>query len=45
MAAQIVRLAADPDLRWRLGRAGWERARAHHTWDRERSALLELMRL
>jgi glycosyltransferase involved in cell wall biosynthesis len=45
MAAQIVRLAADPDLRWRLGRAGWERARAHHTWDRERRALLELMRL
>ena len=45
MAAQIVRLAADPELRGRLGHAGWERARAHHTWDAERRALLELMRL
>jgi glycosyltransferase involved in cell wall biosynthesis len=45
MAAQIVRLAADPDLCWRLGYAGWARAREHYTWEREQKALLQLMRL
>jgi glycosyltransferase involved in cell wall biosynthesis len=45
MAAQIVRLAANPDLRWRLGYAGWERAREHYTWESEQKALLRLMGL
>jgi glycosyltransferase involved in cell wall biosynthesis len=45
MAAQVVRLAVDPDLRRQLGYAGWKRASEHYTWDRERRALLEIMRL
>jgi len=45
MAAQIVRLAMDRDLRVRLGRAAWARARQRFTWEGERQALLELMRL
>ncbi len=45
MAAQIVRLAMDFDLRARLGRAGWERARRCFTWEQERRALLDLMGL
>jgi glycosyltransferase involved in cell wall biosynthesis len=44
MAAQIVRLAVDPDLRSRFGRAAWQRAREHYTWDAERRALLAIMR-
>jgi len=43
MAAQIVRLASDADIRWRLGRAGWERARDRFTWEHERRALLDLL--
>jgi glycosyltransferase involved in cell wall biosynthesis len=45
MAAQVVRLAIDPDLRFRLGHAGWRRAREHYTWDGERKALLDIMHL
>jgi glycosyltransferase involved in cell wall biosynthesis len=44
MAAQIVRLAVDPDLRSRFGRAAWQRAGQHYTWEAERRALLEIMR-
>jgi glycosyltransferase involved in cell wall biosynthesis len=44
MAAQVVRLAADPDLRSRFGRAAWQRVREHYTWEAERRALLEIMR-
>jgi glycosyltransferase involved in cell wall biosynthesis len=45
MAAQIVRLAMDHDLRIRLGHAAWVCARERFTWERERQALLEIMRL
>jgi len=45
MAAQIVRLAMDHDLRVRLGHAAWVRTRERFTWERERQALLEIMRL
>ena len=44
MAAQMVRLATDPELRSRFGHAAWQRARDHYTWEAERSALLEIMR-
>jgi glycosyltransferase involved in cell wall biosynthesis len=45
MAGQMVRLAMDRDLRLRLGHAAWTRARERFTWERERQALLALMRL
>jgi colanic acid/amylovoran biosynthesis glycosyltransferase len=43
MAAAIVRLDSDPDLRAAMGAAGWRRARARFTHDREREALLALL--
>ena len=45
MAAQVVRLAMDGDLRLRLGHAAWARARERFTWERERQSLLALMHL
>ncbi len=45
MADRIVALARDPDLRNRLGAAGWARAREHYTWERERSELLRILGL
>jgi glycosyltransferase involved in cell wall biosynthesis len=45
MAAQMVRLAMDRDLRVRLGHAAWERARERFSWEHERRELLALMRL
>ena len=45
MADRIVSLARDPDLRCRLGLAGWRRAREHFTWERERAQLLEILGL
>ena len=45
MAAHVVRLAMDRDLRVRLGHAAWERARGRFSWEHERRELLALMRL
>jgi colanic acid/amylovoran biosynthesis glycosyltransferase len=45
MAERLVALARDPELRRRMGLAGWERARKHFTWERERKDLLEIMDL
>jgi colanic acid/amylovoran biosynthesis glycosyltransferase len=45
MADHILTLAADPDLRHRMGEAGWRRAQAHFTWERERSELLRVLGL
>jgi glycosyltransferase involved in cell wall biosynthesis len=45
MAAHVVRLAMDRDLRVRLGHAAWESARGRFSWEHERRALLALMRL
>jgi len=45
MADRLVQLADDRDLRDRMGHAGWFRARARFTWERERSRLLELLGL
>ena len=41
----LAALASDPDLRGRMGRAGWARAKAHFTWERERTDLLRFMGL
>ncbi len=45
MGERIVALAADCDLRRRMGVAGWERVRAHFTWEKERASLLKVMEL
>ena len=45
MADAIAGLAADADARRSLGRAGWRRARARFTWERERDALRQLLHI
>jgi len=45
MAERIVELAVDPGARERMGVAGWERAGAEFTWERERESLLKVMAL
>ncbi len=45
MAERIVALAGDADLRHHMGMAGWERARDHFAWERERESLLGVMSL
>jgi glycosyltransferase involved in cell wall biosynthesis len=45
MAERIVTLATDAERRQRMGVAGWERAGAHFTWERERESLLSVMNL
>jgi colanic acid/amylovoran biosynthesis glycosyltransferase len=45
MAADIVALAQDQEGRSQLGYAGWQRARALFTWERERDSLLHVMGL
>ncbi len=42
MARQILRLAADRELRGRLGTAGRAYVVAHHTWDANAAAILEI---
>ena len=44
LAAAINRLAADPELRARMGRQGRERALAHFSWDAIAAATLDLYR-
>jgi spore maturation protein CgeB len=39
-ALQIGRYLADPELRVEVARAGWERARRDHTWDRRMRGVL-----
>ena len=41
MARQILRLAADPALRSRLGEAGRRQVLAHHTWKQNAAKILE----
>jgi glycosyltransferase involved in cell wall biosynthesis len=41
MACQIVRLAADPQLRARLGEAGRKHVLATHTWDQNAEKILQ----
>jgi glycosyltransferase involved in cell wall biosynthesis len=45
MADRIVTLARDPDLRSRMGAAGWKRAASHFSWEGERVTLLRLLGL
>jgi glycosyltransferase involved in cell wall biosynthesis len=45
MAEHIRTLAGRRSLRLRMGRAGWEHARDHFTWEREKAALLEVLGL
>lgn len=45
MSNQIVTLAQSVDLRSKFGFAGWQRARALFTWERERERLLSVMGL
>lgn len=40
MAERIVTLSTHPELRLRMGRAGWERARAELSFERERETIL-----
>lgn len=40
MAERIVTLSKHPDLRLTMGRAGWERARAELSFERERETML-----
>lgn len=43
MAEWLATLARDPDLRRRLGEAGWRRAKEHFSWERERAELLRIL--
>ncbi len=45
MADRIVTLARDPELRRRMGLAGFARVRDHFTWERERADLLRILGL
>lgn len=45
MAECIITLARDPDLRRRMGEAGWRRAKEHFSWEKERTELLRILRL
>jgi colanic acid/amylovoran biosynthesis glycosyltransferase len=45
MAEWVIALARDPDLRRRLGMAGWQRARECFTWEKERVNLLKVLGL
>jgi glycosyltransferase involved in cell wall biosynthesis len=43
MAERIVVLARDPDLRRRMGAAGWCRAKENFSWEKERMELLRVL--
>lgn len=45
MAAHIVQLAKNVELRKRFSRDAWARAKQHFSWDNEKSALLKLFGL
>jgi colanic acid/amylovoran biosynthesis glycosyltransferase len=45
MAQHIVQLTNSAELRDKFGRAGWERAKQHFSWEQEKSALLNLLGL
>jgi glycosyltransferase involved in cell wall biosynthesis len=45
MSERLVELARSPELRQRMGLAGWERVKERFTWDQERSDLLRLLKL
>jgi glycosyltransferase involved in cell wall biosynthesis len=45
MAERLMVLARDAELRHSLGLAGWQRAKARFSWERERDNLLEVLDL
>ncbi|MBI3667179.1 MAG: glycosyltransferase family 4 protein [Acidobacteria bacterium] len=45
LAERILVLSRDPDLRRRMGVAGWRRAKDHFTWEKERAELLQVLGL
>ncbi|MBD1805028.1 glycosyltransferase family 4 protein [Microcoleus sp. FACHB-SPT15] len=45
MAECLVALTRDPDLRVRLGEAGWRRAKEHFSWEKEQGELLRILGL
>lgn len=45
MADCLIKLAGDHELRLRMGRAGWRRAKEMFTWERERDSLRKIMGL
>jgi colanic acid/amylovoran biosynthesis glycosyltransferase len=42
-AAAFLKLACDPDLRRRMGEAGWRRAKEHFSWEKEQRELLAIL--
>lgn len=45
MADRLAMLARDSDLRWKMGEAGWRRAKELFSWERERVELLRILGL
>lgn len=45
MAQRIVALAQSPELRTKMGFAGWQRAKEKFTWEKEKNSLLQVMNL
>lgn len=45
MAERLTTLARDPGIRCRLGLAGWQRAKDHFSWEKERTDLLRILGL
>jgi colanic acid/amylovoran biosynthesis glycosyltransferase len=43
MAERVVTLAREPDLRFRMGAAGWRRAKDCFSWDKQRKQLLRIL--
>jgi colanic acid/amylovoran biosynthesis glycosyltransferase len=45
MAERLIELGSSPDLRAKMGEAGWRRAAACFSWERERGELLRVLGL
>jgi glycosyltransferase involved in cell wall biosynthesis len=45
LAERLLELVRDPQLRQRMGLAGWQRVKERFTWERERSDLLKILKL
>jgi glycosyltransferase involved in cell wall biosynthesis len=45
MADRLIMLARDPDLRFRMGQAGWHRVKEHFSWEKEKCELLAILGL
>lgn len=45
MADRLITLSRDPDLRFRMGQAGWCRVKEHFSWEKEKTELLAILGL